>query len=86
VLISIRRLVLVQGPRLAVAFERYIRQRNYYLEEKKDPEVAHIIECLIKSHVGVRRLGEDFPEMFERVRNIGRKVDLKVSFWDGAAK
>jgi len=44
--------------------------------EKKDPEVAHIIECIIKSHVGVRRLGEDFPEMIQEVSNIGRKVDF----------
>jgi len=66
----------VHGPGLAVAFERYIRQRNYYLEEKKDPEVAHIIECIIKNDVGVRRLREDFPEMFQEVSHIGRKVEF----------
>jgi hypothetical protein len=72
----IRHLVDVHGPRMAVAFERYIRLRSYYSEEKKDPEAAHIIECIIKNDVGVRRLREDFPEMFQEVSNIGRQVEF----------
>jgi hypothetical protein len=73
VLTWIDRLAVVHGPRLAVAFERYIGMRNCYLEEEKDPEAAHIIESIIKNDVGVRRLNQDFPEMFQE-SNIGRRV------------
>ena len=60
------------GPQLALAFERYIRVRKYYLVEK-DPEVTHIIECLIKNDVGVRRLQEDCLDMFQKI-NMGRQI------------
>jgi len=71
----IRRLTEVHGPRLAVAFDRYIRIRNYFLEEEKEPDRAHIIECIIKNDVGVRRLREDCPEMFQEP-NMGREVEF----------
>jgi hypothetical protein len=46
-----------------------------FLEEKKDTEAARIMECLIKNKVGVRRLREDRPDMFEQV-HVGRKVEF----------
>ena len=71
----IRRLTEVHGPRLAVAFDRYIRLRGYFLEEEKEPDRAYIIECIIKNDVGVRRLREDCPEMF-REPNMGQQVEF----------
>jgi hypothetical protein len=65
----------VYGPQLAMDFRQYIRLREYFLEDKKDMEAARIMECLIKNDVGVRRLREDRPDMFEQV-HMGRKVEF----------
>jgi hypothetical protein len=46
------------------------------MEEENDLEAAHIIECIIKNDVGVRRLREDFPDMFLEASNIGRRVEF----------
>ena len=71
----IRHFIDVYGPRLAVAFDQYIRLREYYLEERKDLEAARTMECLIKNDVGVRRLREDCPDFFTQV-NAGRQVEF----------
>jgi hypothetical protein len=75
VLTWVRHFTDVNGPQLAVAFEQYIRLREYYLGEKKDLEAAHIMECLIRNDVGVRRLREDCPDIFQKV-NVGRQVEF----------
>jgi hypothetical protein len=71
----VRHFTNVYGPQLAVAFDRYIRLREYYLGEKKNLEAARTMECLIKNDVGVRRLREDCPHFFTQV-NSGRQVEF----------
>ena len=55
----IRHFIDVYGPQLVVAFDQYIRLREYYLRKRKDLEAARTMECLLNNHIGVRRFRED---------------------------
>lgn len=59
---------------MSAAFDQYIRLREYYLEQK-DPEATFTMENLIKNHLGVRRLRDDYPELFIN-QNEGREVEF----------
>lgn len=70
----IRHFTNVYGPRLGVDFDRYCRIRSYHLE-REEPQIAGVIEDLIKNDVGVRRLKEERPEYFTEP-NVGRRVNF----------
>lgn len=73
----------MHGPSLASAFDRYLKLRQYYFDEK-NVYAATMIENLVKNHVGIRRLVGESPNFVElHVGKVARFHEGKFLGWQG---